>query len=175
MAIRTHWVLAGMICLLGAGAAQAQETGPTPQERIGACIAGFKNAAAVQTTASGLRWLELGAGDAALPNPQLSDQVVVDYVGAFPDGRVFDDSYTRGEPAQFELGRLIKGWGEGLQRVRPGSDVCLAVPAALAYGAAGKGDIPPNAELLFRIQLLGVWRLFAPGETSAAEAPAAPR
>lgn len=171
MASRARWMLAGMIGLCSLGAAKAQETAPTPQERIGACITALKGAS-VQTSASGLRWLELRAGETNLPNPQPSDQVVVDYVGAFPDGRVFDDSYSRGEPAQFELGRLIKGWGEGLQRVRPGGDVCLAIPSALAYGPSGKGDIPPNAELLFRIQLLGVWRLYAPDAT-AAQPPAA--
>lgn len=170
MAIKTGWVLGALLGLLGCGNADAQEVQPSPAERIGACITGFKGAT-VQTSASGLRWFELKAGESTLPNPQPSDQVVVDYVGAFPDGRVFDDSYSRGEPAIFELGRLIKGWGEGLQRVRPGADVCLDVPAALAYGPSGKGDIPGNAELIFRIQLLGVWRLFAPDANTAAPPP----
>ena len=86
------------------------------------------------------------------------DTVRVHYRGSFPDGREFDSSYTRGKPATFPLDRVIKCWTEGLQRMKVGGQARLTCPAAIAYGerGAGGGAIPPNAVLLFDVELLGI-------------------
>jgi len=113
----------------------------------------------VETTASGLRWIRLSAGDQAAPTPTPEDQVRVHYVGALQDGTVFDTSYKRGEPATFGLNQVIAGWTEGLQLVRPGAEVCLIIPSEIGYGETGSPPvIPPNAELTFYVKLLGLRR-----------------
>ncbi|WP_162673704.1 FKBP-type peptidyl-prolyl cis-trans isomerase [Gemmata massiliana] len=81
--------------------------------------------------------------------------VVVHYTGWLTDekGTKFDSSLGRGEPAQFQLGSLIKGWQEGIPGMKPGGVRRLKVPAELGYGARGAGPIPPNATLVFEIEL----------------------
>jgi len=110
----------------------------------------------VQTTESGLQYeiLQEGEGDA----PGSGDTVVVHYQGTFIDGEEFDSSYARGEPATFTLGpgNVIQGWTEGLQLVKPGGKIKLFVPPNLAYGSQGKGSVPPNATLIFEVELLEV-------------------
>ena len=107
-------------------------------------------------TASGLvyRSLKEGAGG----SPQASDTVRVHYRGTFPDGREFDSSRARGQPASFPLNRVIPCWTEGLQRMKVGGQARLTCPAAIAYGerGAGGGAIPPNAVLQFEVELLGI-------------------
>ena len=107
-------------------------------------------------TESGLVFRSLKAGKGARPNA--TDTVRVHYRGTFPDGREFDSSYKRGEPASFPLNRVIKCWTEGLQRMQVGGKARLACPAAIAYGdrGAGGGEIPPGATLLFEVELLGI-------------------
>jgi FKBP-type peptidyl-prolyl cis-trans isomerase FkpA len=106
-------------------------------------------------TESGLVFRQLTEGKGVAP--AATDTVRVHYRGTFPDGREFDSSYKRGEPASFPLNRVIKCWTEGLQRMKVGGKAKLTCPAAIAYGERGAGsDVPPNAILMFEVELLGV-------------------
>lgn len=108
-------------------------------------------------TKSGLVYRALKEGSGAAPSA--SDAVRVHYKGTFPDGRVFDSSYQRGQPAEFPLNRVIPCWTEGVQRMKPGGKAKLTCPPAIAYGERGAGGvIPPNATLTFEIELLEVLR-----------------
>lgn len=134
------------------------------------CLTRAESGEGVQTTASGLRWVQLAAGDQAAPQPSPIDEVRVHYVGALMDGTVFDTSYQRGEPASFGLNQVISGWTEGLQLVHPGAEVCLIIPSEIAYGEQGSPPvIPPNAQLAFYVKLLGMRR--AADGASFGEAP----
>jgi FKBP-type peptidyl-prolyl cis-trans isomerase FklB len=109
----------------------------------------------VKTTASGLQYKVLteGKGNA----PKASDTVKVNYRGTLIDGTEFDSSYKRGQPAQFPVGGVIKGWTEALQLMKPGGKMQIWVPSDLAYGANGAGAlIGPNATLAFEVELLGI-------------------
>ncbi|MDD5295300.1 MAG: FKBP-type peptidyl-prolyl cis-trans isomerase [Rhodocyclaceae bacterium] len=106
---------------------------------------------------SGLVYLSLkeGAGN----TPSATDTVKVHYKGVFQDGREFDSSYRRGQPAEFPLNRVIRCWTEGVQFMKPGGKARLTCPPTLAYGERGAGDtIPPNSTLQFEIELLGIVR-----------------
>jgi FKBP-type peptidyl-prolyl cis-trans isomerase FkpA len=109
------------------------------------------------TTATGLviEELAVGAGDAA----SAGQRVTVHYTGWLADGTKFDSSKDRGDPFVFPLGaqRVIAGWDEGVQGMRVGGVRKLTIPPALGYGARGAGGvIPPNATLVFEVELLGV-------------------
>ena len=107
------------------------------------------------TTASGIVFESLQAGSGAAPSA--SDTVRVHYRGTFPDGREFDSSYKRGQPAEFPLNRVIPCWTEGVQMMRAGGKAKLICPPATAYGERGAGAaVPPNATLHFEIELLSV-------------------
>ncbi len=109
------------------------------------------------TTASGLSYQSLRDGSGT--PPAATDTVKVHYRGTLPDGREFDSSYKRGEPAQFALNRVIRCWTEGVQLMKPGGKARLTCPPAIAYGERGAGGvIPPNATLQFEIELLSVSR-----------------
>ncbi|MBC7482913.1 MAG: FKBP-type peptidyl-prolyl cis-trans isomerase [Rhizobacter sp.] len=107
------------------------------------------------TTASGLVYRSMKDGTGA--SPTAADTVKVNYRGTFPDGREFDSSYKRNEPAQFPLGGVIPCWTEGVQRMKVGGKAKLTCPAAIAYGSRGAGgSIPPNATLHFEVELLEI-------------------
>lgn len=106
------------------------------------------------TTKSGLVFLSLKEGNGA--TPAAGDKVKVHYRGTLVDGTEFDSSYQRGEPAEFALNGVIPCWTEGVQMIKPGGKARLVCPAAIAYGERGAGTIPPNATLVFEIELLGV-------------------
>jgi FKBP-type peptidyl-prolyl cis-trans isomerase FkpA len=90
-------------------------------------------------------------------SPKASDTVKVHYRGTFPDGREFDSSYKRNEPAEFPLGAVIPCWTEGVQKIKVGGIAKLTCPSTIAYGARGAGNtIPPNATLLFEVELLAI-------------------
>lgn len=109
----------------------------------------------VITTASGLQYEVLTEGTG--PKPKATDTVTVHYKGTLTNGKVFDSSYDRGEPISFPLDRVIKGWTEGLQLMSVGSKYRLTIPSQLGYGAAGAGGvIPPNATLVFEVELLKI-------------------
>ena len=90
--------------------------------------------------------------------PAATDVVRVHYRGTFPDGREFDSSYKRNQPASFGLNRVIRCWTEGLQLMKAGATARLTCPADIAYGerGAGNGLIPPGAVLVFEVKLLGI-------------------
>ncbi|WP_295520165.1 FKBP-type peptidyl-prolyl cis-trans isomerase [Limnohabitans sp. Rim8] len=106
-------------------------------------------------TSSGLVYRSLKDGNGA--SPTASDKVTVHYKGTFPDGREFDSSYKRGQPIDFPLNRVIACWTEGVQRMKVGGKAKLTCPPEIAYGARGAGNaVPPNATLLFEVELLGI-------------------
>ena len=107
------------------------------------------------STPSGLVYRSLKDGTGA--SPTASDTVKVHYRGTFPDGKEFDSSYKRGQPIEFPLSGVIKCWTEGVQRVKVGGKAKLTCPPAIAYGERGAGGvIPPNATLVFEVELLGI-------------------
>jgi FKBP-type peptidyl-prolyl cis-trans isomerase len=121
----------------------------------------------VKTTASGLQYevIKEGAG----PKPTDSSTVSVQYHGTLLDGTVFDSSKDRGQPAQFPLNRVIKGWSEGIQLMNVGAKYKFWIPADLAYGDQGAGGkIKPGSLLVFEVELISI----LDGKTPAA--PAAP-
>ena len=107
------------------------------------------------TTPSGLKIQDLKVGDG--PSPKMGQTVRVHYIGRFEDGKEFNNSYNMGRPAEFRLGGVIEGWNEALQTMKVGGKRKVWVPSKLAYGPTGKPpDIPPNANLEFDIELLGI-------------------
>jgi len=139
----THTALLTAVLALGT-AAHAQDALTKAAQEPGAA-----------TTPSGLIYRSLKEGKG--PSPQATDTVRVHYRGTFPDGREFDSSYKRGQPATFPLNRVIKCWTEGVQRIKVGGKAKLTCPAAIAYGDRGAGgEIPPGATLQFEVELLGI-------------------
>ena len=110
----------------------------------------------VQTTASGLQYVVKKEGDGK--QPTINDIVSVKYTGKLIDGTVFDSTEQNngGEPVTFPLAGVIKGWQEGLQLMKEGSEYTLFLPAALAYGEQPVGDIPANSTLVFDVELVKV-------------------
>ena len=106
-------------------------------------------------TESGLviRMLKEGTG----AQPAATDTVRVHYRGTFTNGKEFDSSHSRGQPAEFPLNRVIRCWTEGVQRIKVGGRAKLTCPASIAYGERGAGGvIPPNATLQLEVELLGI-------------------
>jgi FKBP-type peptidyl-prolyl cis-trans isomerase len=111
----------------------------------------------VVTTPSGLKYVELEEGTGA--TPQSGKTVVVHYTGTLEDGTKFDSSRDRGQPFSFKIGvgQVIKGWDEGLSTMKVGGRRQLIIPSELGYGSRGAGGvIPPNATLLFDVELLDI-------------------
>ena len=109
------------------------------------------------TTDSGLKYFILEKGDGE--KPKKGDMVSVHYTGLFLDGNKFDSSVDRGTPFEFHLGagRVIKGWDEGVALLNVGGKAKFIIPPELAYGSRGAGGvIPPNATLIFEVELLGI-------------------
>lgn len=109
------------------------------------------------TTPSGLKYVDqtVGTGDVAVVGKNVS----VHYTGWLENGKKFDSSVDRGQPFSFPLGagRVIKGWDEGVQGMKVGGKRKLTIPSDLGYGSRGAGGvIPPNATLIFDVELLGV-------------------
>lgn len=109
----------------------------------------------MQTTASGLQYQVLKAGTGK--TPKVSSKVKVDYEGRLIDGTIFDSSIARQQPAEFQVNQVIQGWTEGLQLMKEGAKYRFFIPANLAYGQIGSGDIiEPNSTLIFDVELLQV-------------------
>jgi len=110
----------------------------------------------VKTTESGLQYEVLKSGTGA--SPKATDVVKVHYHGTLIDGKVFDSSVERKEPAEFPVNRVIPGWTEALQKMKVGDKWKIVLPSKLAYGERGTpgGPIPPNAVLVFEVELLDI-------------------
>ena len=108
----------------------------------------------VKQTASGLQYkvIEEGTGT----KPTLDNTVVVHYEGQLINGQIFDSSRQRGQPAEFGLGQVIRGWTEGLQLMKEGGKTRLFIPSELGYGPGGTGNIPANAVLIFDVELIEI-------------------
>ena len=127
---------------------------------VTACALGFagcgQKTGGEVTTASGLKYVDevVGTGE----KPRLGKTVVVHYTGTFTDGTKFDSSLDSGQPYEFRIGTgtVIRGWEEGILSMHVGGKRKLIIPPDLGYGAQGSGKIPPNATLIFEIELLGV-------------------
>ena len=108
-------------------------------------------------SASGLVYRSLKDGNGG--SPAATDTVRVHYRGTLPGGKEFDSSYSRGQPAEFPLNRVIPCWTEGLQKMKTGGKAKLTCPPGIAYGSRGAGGvIPPDATLHFEVELLGIVR-----------------
>jgi FKBP-type peptidyl-prolyl cis-trans isomerase FklB len=133
-----------------------------------AFLAANKDKPGVQSLPDGLQYLVITNGTGPVPTPR--DTVTVNYRGTLIDGTEFDSSYKRGQPAQFPVGGVIRGWTEALEKMPVGSKWKLFIPSELAYGENGNRSIPPNATLIFEVELLAAKTPPPP----AAVAPAAP-
>jgi FKBP-type peptidyl-prolyl cis-trans isomerase len=151
-------VAASALCIAGGAIAQDKSPKKKPVQKI---AKGTKPAKAAKgktvTTASGLKYEDLVVGTGA--SPKSGDTVSVHYTGWLTDGKKFDSSKDRGQPFQFPIGqgRVIKGWDEGVMTMKIGGKRKLTIPASLGYGERGAGGvIPPNATLVFEVELLGL-------------------
>ncbi len=108
----------------------------------------------VKRTASGLQYKVIEEGTGA--KPTIDNTVVVHYEGQLINGQIFDSSRQRGQPAEFGLGQVIRGWTEGLQLMKEGGKTRLFIPSELGYGPGGTGNIPANAVLIFDVELIEI-------------------
>lgn len=143
--------LAAFEAFKGAGQARLTQEKAKAEAAMDAVSKGFGR------TDSGLRYSLTSKGDGK--KAEKRNQVSVHYEGSLLNGQVFDSSYKRGQPISFQLGvgQVIPGWDEGIGMLRVGDKARLVIPSELAYGSAGAGGvIPPNAPLIFDVELIGV-------------------
>ncbi|HTV96908.1 MAG TPA: FKBP-type peptidyl-prolyl cis-trans isomerase [Steroidobacteraceae bacterium] len=127
----------------------------------------------VKTTASGLEYKILKAGDPKVPLIEPTDEVTVNYRGKLIDGTEFDSSYAHGQPATFPANGVIKGWQEALVMMKPGASWELFIPPELAYGPSPRPGIPANSLLIFTVDVLNAKPRAAPAARPAPPPPPA--
>ena len=136
---------------------QKAET-PEPHSSLAKYNAAFfqKPGGNYKTTASGIKYVIVKEGNGE--SPKATSNVTVNYEGMLLDGTVFDSSFERGEPIDFPLDKVIPGWTEGLQLMKPGGEAVFYIPYTLAYGETGTpaGPIPAKADLIFLVHLISV-------------------
>jgi peptidylprolyl isomerase/FKBP-type peptidyl-prolyl cis-trans isomerase FklB len=148
--------------------AKAPGADPASEAAGKAFLAKNAKAPGVVVLPSGLQYRVVRSGPAGAPSPHLRDEIKINYEGTLQDGTVFDSTFQRGAPAVMPLDHLVPGWMEALPKMHVGDEWYLYVPPALGYGAEGAGGvIPPNAVLVFRVQLLGVLPAGGSGPASA--------
>ncbi|MDX1693341.1 MAG: FKBP-type peptidyl-prolyl cis-trans isomerase, partial [Ketobacteraceae bacterium] len=134
-----------------------QEVASENKEKSEAFLEENKAREGVKTTESGLQYEVISSGEEGAVSPDANDKVKVHYHGTLVDGTVFDSSVDRGEPIEFAVGGVIKGWTEALQLMKKGDKWKLYIPSDLAYGERGAGPkIGPNSALIFEVELLDV-------------------
>ncbi|MDH5764924.1 MAG: FKBP-type peptidyl-prolyl cis-trans isomerase [Gammaproteobacteria bacterium] len=133
---------------------QMEKMGETNKKAGEAFLAENKKKEGVKTLPSGLQYIVLKAGTGK--SPKVTDTVVTHYQGNLIDGKVFDSSYKRGQPATFPVNGVIKGWTEALQKMKVGGKWKLFIPSELAYGKNAPPAIGPNSVLIFEIELLEI-------------------
>ena len=132
-----------------------KKLGEKNKEEGEAFLAENKKKEGVKTLPDGLQYKVITEGKGA--SPKATDTVTVNYRGTFIDGKEFDSSYKRNQPATFAVNGVIPGWTEALQLMKEGSKWQLFIPAKLAYGERGAGGvIGPNATLIFEVELLSI-------------------
>jgi FKBP-type peptidyl-prolyl cis-trans isomerase FklB len=135
--------------------AKAHEAGSSARKEGDTFLATNKAKDGIKVLPDGLQYKVLTEGNG--PKPAATDTVTVNYRGTLIDGKEFDSSYKRGQPASFPVNGVIKGWTEALQLMPVGSKWQLFIPADLAYGDRGAGaDIGPGATLIFEVELLSI-------------------
>ncbi|ESQ74830.1 FKBP-type peptidyl-prolyl cis-trans isomerase [Asticcacaulis sp. AC402] len=112
----------------------------------------------VVTLPSGLMYKVLSNPNPNAPQPKITDTVTVNYEGKLVDGRIFDSSYARNQPASFPLNRVVEAWQIGIPLMHKGDSYMLYVPSKLGYGERdmGNGEIPANSVLVFKVELLDI-------------------
>ena len=119
------------------------------------CMSSVALASETETLPSGVKIVHARPGSGATPNA--TDRVKVHYRGTLMDGKEFDSSYQRNEPAVFPLNRVVSCWTQALQKLKVGGKATLTCPPATAYGDRGAGGVvPPNATLTFEVELLAI-------------------
>ena len=126
----------------------------------------------ILTTASGLQYKVLTAGTGA--SPKTTDEVTVNYRGTLINGTEFDSSYKRGQPANFQVNRVIPGWTEALGLMKPGAKWQLFIPPQLAYDLRSAPPIPPGSLLIFEVELLSVKAAPSAAQPAPPAQPATP-
>lgn len=153
-------ITAALLSLVGLAQTPAPKPAPPPIPADTEIVA----------TASGLKYSVLKPGD-GVTRPKPGDVVTMHYTGWLTDGSMFDSSVTRNQPFTFTLGRgeVIKGWDEGVALMSKGQRMKLSIPSELAYGPKGRDKIPPNATLIFEVELVDLLSMptFKPGNKEA--------
>ena len=134
--------------------AKALDAGKSNLDEARSYLADNAGKPGIKTTSTGLQYETLIEGTGAAPRP--GSRVVVHYEGKLTNGKVFDSSIKRGKPAEFGLNQVIAGWTEGLQLMKTGGKTRFTIPPELGYGPDGTRGIPPNAVLIFEVELIEI-------------------
>jgi peptidylprolyl isomerase len=136
--------------------AAARSKKKLPRRAPNKVVAVPPSASPIGTTPSGLIYVITRKGEGR--QPKVGETVMVHYTGLLTSGVKFDSSLDRGSPISFELGtvNIIQGWNEGIAKLHVGDQATLVIPSSLGYGPRGRGPIPPDATLIFIVELVGI-------------------